>query len=86
MSYCRYGPDSDVYIIRTFGGELECLGCRLTYHPSPLRTMYYTTMSELEMIGHLIEHRDFGDLVPERALLRLATEWERHENLPPLPS
>jgi hypothetical protein len=86
MSYCRYGPNSDVYVIRTFGGELECLGCRLTYHWDPLRYMYFSTTSELEMIGHLIEHRTiYGHLVPERTLLRLTAEWERHENVHPLP-
>lgn len=74
MSYCRYGPNSDVYVIRTFGGDLECLGCRLTYerfYP------HFSTTSELAMVGHLIDHRAAGHLVPERTFVRLAAEWER---------
>ena len=84
MSYCRYGPNSDVYVIRTFGGDLECLGCRLSYRLPPFPHRYFSTTSELAMIGHLIEHRVSGHLVPERALLRLAAEWERHEDVPPV--
>jgi len=28
MSYCRFGDDSDVYVIATGGDDLECCGCR----------------------------------------------------------
>ena len=70
MSYCRVGPDSDVYVIATWHPEnrqhdaLECF-C------GPPRTF---TTARSGMIIHLLEHQALGDKVPARAFERLKRE------------
>lgn len=68
MSYCRKGPDSDVYVIRT-GTFWQCLGCWI-----PGTGQAFVGHSHAEMIDHLWDHLANGDRVPQRALDRLAAE------------
>lgn len=77
MSYARHnGDDSEVYVIRSISGYLECLGCRITGEPSSngLRYGYYVVEDEQDMIDHLLKHRAQGWKVPEHALERLRSE------------
>lgn len=65
MSYCRYGEgDSDVYVIRTFDGSLYCY----------CSGKGQQQRSEQGMIDHLREHVARGDMVPDRAFVRLTAE------------
>lgn len=66
MSYCRWGRDSDVYVFQTNSG-FECCGC-------PMFAEGFSCSTREEMIGHLINHRNTGDRVPEEALERLRAE------------
>lgn len=65
MSYCRVGADSDVYVIDHVDGGMACYCGR----PEADRLM-----TKPEMLGHLLAHRDRGDVVPQRALDRLTSE------------
>ncbi len=70
MSYCRLGPDSDVYAIRHVDGGYRCCGCSLTglYN----YTVHIATPTELLL--HLQAHRAAGDMVPRYAMDRLRDE------------
>ncbi len=69
MAYCRKGIDSDVYVFQSLVfGHLECLGCSLS---EDVNFGYFESHSPLEMIEHLLEHRNAGHLVPQRAIERL---------------
>lgn len=62
MSFCRIRPGvSDVYVYHDVRGALVC-ACG---------TVAKITEA---MVAHLREHRGRGDLVPERAILRLLGE------------
>ncbi len=79
MSYARHGgPDSDseVYVIRTIGGHIECLGCRISGEPAAdgLRYGFFCATDEADMIAHLERHREQGWKVPQRAIDRLRSE------------
>lgn len=64
MSYCRIGEGSDVYVIRHVNGMLVCYCCLPdNEHDGPEG-----------MITHLIDHRQLGHEVPQRALDRLNAE------------
>ena len=69
MSYCRFGNDSDVYMIDT-GDYFECVCCRMLpkfggMHKSRIMQ---NTMSALK---HLGAHRTHGHRVPRYAIKRL---------------
>ena len=76
MSYCRFGPDSDVYIYVVHwatGGQryLACSGCKLAAHWTLPVTFW---LRPGEMLAHLQAHRDAGHQVPEMAVVRLKAE------------
>lgn len=66
MSYCRWSPTSDVYVIDSDSGW-ECVGCCAVGH-----TVVYP--SPFEMAVHLGLHAGAGDKVPPDVVPRL-----RHE-------
>jgi hypothetical protein len=68
MSYCRMGEDSDVYVYHSVFGGMVCVCVR---NP-PL-------MTKPQMVEHLLEHRDDGWQVPQRALDRLYREIVQEE-------
>lgn len=68
MSYCRIGGDSDVYVIHSVFGGMVCY-CDGEVGP----------MSRREMVEHLLQHREEGWLVPQRALDRLYREIAAEE-------
>lgn len=79
MSYARFdGRESEVYVIATGGGMIECLGCRITGDPSSdgIRYGYFAVNRPEFMLEHLLEHREQGWKVPEYALERLKREVE----------
>lgn len=68
MSYCRFGRDSDVYVIYTVDGLWECCGC-------PSRAGWSVTLeSPREMLLHLAFHHGAGHKVPNQAMRRLRVE------------
>ena len=69
MSYCRFTEDSDVYVFPSVYGGIECCACSLS---SPGKNVSFPTQEE--MIEHLREHQDTGDLVPGYAFERLQRE------------
>ena len=89
MSYCRKGPDSDVYVLRvltsgppvsliTTADEAESLAglpSELVCHDCALSDgSEHRESSPAGMLVHLAVHRDAGHLVPESALTRLRSE------------
>lgn len=68
MSYCRFGPDSDVYVFQHVGGGWECCGCLFG---DSLRAE-----TREEMLSHLEDHIKTGHTVPEHAIARLKAEIE----------
>lgn len=70
MSYCRIGFDSDVYVIHHVGGGMACF-CN-----TPVEA---NLMTKPEMVQHLLEHREEGQQVPQRALDRLYREIAAEE-------
>lgn len=68
MSYCRIGFDSDVYVVSHVGGGMACY-CGTQE----------TLMTKPEMVEHLLQHREEGLQVPQRALDRLYREIAAEE-------
>jgi hypothetical protein len=69
MSYCRMGPQSDVYVVATGHPDTNepvwwCSGERHDY-------LAYTRQ---EMLEHLYQHRADGDKVPDHVIERLKSE------------
>jgi hypothetical protein len=71
MAYCRFGPDSDLYILDTglFTGEprlsgLWCCGCQISVKDPH-------GLTAKEMIEHVTNHVAAGHKVPTRLLKRL---------------
>lgn len=71
MSYCRWGEDSDVYVI----GEGDCLCCCACGIGISVRFKTRT-----QMIEHLEQHRKDGDKVPQYAIERLFDEIKTKGN------
>ena len=74
MSYCRKNmADSDVYVYRHETG-ITCNGC-------DLRGGYDIICVDTpgEMLDHLLDHTERGDMVPERATERLQREKDEDE-------
>jgi hypothetical protein len=76
VSYCRAGKYSDVYLIGTREGQVECCGCCLI---DDHRFFSYTGTAS-EMLLHLDAHLEHGDKVPHYAIERLTID-ERAEKL-----
>lgn len=63
------GPDSDIYLIRTFDGKWDC------FCASPCVTMN----SLQDVLAHLINHTERGDTVPDYAIDRVKEELSAAE-------
>lgn len=84
MSYCRKGPDSDVYVYRGGNGEggycyiccycIFLLKANRDFGPIELSMILNTRQ---DMIDHLTKHREHGDKVPQYAIDRLVDEMSR---------
>lgn len=77
MSYARHnGRDSDVYVIGSISGFLECLGCRISGNPASdgLKYGFFATRSRGDMLEHLWCHRNEGWKVATRTMQRLMDE------------
>lgn len=75
MSYCRWGPDSDVYVYvteRVVKEETEhywvCCMCKLHQEGN----IYAPNLASLRQ--HLEHHREQGDKVPDYAFERIDRE------------
>jgi hypothetical protein len=68
MSYCRFGPDSDVYVYSNLDGKVECCWCALS------ETRETVPLTREEMLAHLWDHEQAGHKVPDYATLRLRGE------------
>lgn len=75
MAYCRFGPDSDVYLYASIYGGVDCCGV----HEGEGS---FRTNSVDEMIEHLHQHEAKGDKVPPRVIPRLKEEKEWIESQP----
>jgi len=72
MSYCRFGPDSDVYVIATIDGH-HCVACRRMDERNGIHADFVAS-DRRQMYHHLIDHLRDGDIVPDKAFLRLVSE------------
>lgn len=59
MSYARWGWGSDVYVFFT-GDWIECCGCDMVSEEISTFQAYSTG----DMVKHLWEHENKGDIVP----------------------
>lgn len=65
MSYCRaIYNESDVYVYHDVSGGFTCCGCTLETERRP----YFNVPTRTDMIRHLGEHKEKGDIVPDYAL------------------
>jgi hypothetical protein len=70
MSYCRFGADSDVYVVGYDGG-FECINCRSV--KGNQRSWYGDDHGEL--FHHLlVDHLAKGHMVPDAAMDRIVME------------
>jgi hypothetical protein len=79
VSYGRHnGTDSEVYVIGSISGFLECLGCRISGEPSSNGLCYgfFATKSRGDMLEHLWDHRNQGWKVAQHTMQRLMDEME----------
>jgi len=65
MAVCRPGPDSDVYVVYSAGGGIECRECALHKESG------FNAPDEAAMISHLKDHAAAGHKVPSEAFERL---------------
>jgi hypothetical protein len=66
VSYCRFGPESDVYVYESCSGGWECCFCGIGPSANfPSRT---------QMLDHLDQHVKAGHKVPDYAIARLREE------------
>lgn len=69
MSYCRFGPESDLYVVAILDGY-ECLNCKLM----PEEYGAWHGKTRMELFNHFMDHKDCGDKVPMSAIVRLTKE------------
>ena len=75
MSYCRWGEESDVYVIDTGRGYLECMACAIDSTPTDIEgTAANQFILRSDAIKHLRLHLAWGHKVPPHALERLEGE------------
>jgi hypothetical protein len=72
---CKDCPGSDVYVITTGNGLLECCGCKMVPADSIFSAAFPTY---LEMLAHLKQHLDRGDHVPMWCLEMFETAVLEH--------
>lgn len=91
MSFIRVGPDSDVYVIATVDGFLQCCGCKFAYSEESktyISSFYQVEISHegyLNLIGHLKRHKGAGHMVPKRLfreLRRIQLQMARGPSIP----
>ena len=80
MSYCRWGPDSDVYLFMAADNQLHCCACRLT---TPGFREDFFTDKYSEMLSHLEQHNSAGHLVPDEAIQELVNESDEFRDEAP---
>ena len=68
MSYCRFSPFSDLYVIAT-EWDFECLNCSLID-----KHVIWSCKTRMELYKHLLDHRDKGHKVPADAIRRIMAE------------
>lgn len=68
MSYCRWAPDSDVYVYASDNGYV-CCACEMVAEGNECRLR-----TRKEMVEHLLCHLGRGDKVPQDAIDRLQEE------------
>ena len=75
MSYARFSGDSDVYVYEHYAGFIECCGCRFSPISEGEEYEVFPRFSTArEALTHLDWHVREGDMVPERAFLRIKEE------------
>lgn len=57
MSYARFSEESDVYVYASVAGGVECCGCSMGD--------CFVAESTDEMVEHLQQHIEKGDMVPD---------------------
>lgn len=72
MAYCRFGDDSDVYLLKTSASGWECCRCALKSRPG--ESVSLTFYSIEETFAHMKEHRTFGHKVPNDVFADLFDE------------
>ncbi len=75
MSYCRFGPDSDLYVVAMLDGY-QCVACRMA------EVEYDSWRGDTleELTNHMLDHRDMGHKVPRDAIHRVAIEMTKSRN------
>ena len=91
MSYARFGWDgSDVYIFATRDRDgidcIECCSCSLRKVDEPYTDMFghefsyffasFFAYTPQDMIDHLNEHAEQGDIVPDETFERIREDYE----------
>ena len=78
MSYCRWGPDSDVYVYpSTVAGKpaITCCCCKLTgIADDGMGKDNFDAPDAAAMLTHLDQHIEAGDAVPHQAISWLKME------------
>jgi hypothetical protein len=74
MSYCRFGPDSNVYVYMSADDRLHCCWCHLVNLSANGKD--FAAKDRREMVGHLREHLEAGHRVPAEAIADLESESE----------
>jgi len=71
MAYCRFGPDSDVYLYMSADGCFCCCGCGLI---GPGLKHNFVASTHREILDHLEQHLAAGHNVPAEAIEELKQE------------
>lgn len=90
MSYCRFSPDSDVYLYPGYKASFICSDCKLMRKQESLSfipaTFYafrfmnaitndFITGDRKEILEHLKLHQHVGHKVPKNAIEEIKHEW-----------
>jgi hypothetical protein len=73
MSYCRWGPDSDVYLFMAADDQLHCCHCGLSL---PGTRTDFVAKDHRDMLSHLVRHVEGGHRIPAEAIATLESEAE----------
>jgi hypothetical protein len=71
MAYCRFGPDSDVYLYLSTDDCFHCCGCGLI---GPRLKQDFVTVNHNEILKHLEQHIAAGHKVPPEAVREIEKE------------
>ena len=75
MSYARFSETSDVYVLATFSGSLQCCGCQISESAG---SEHFD--STAKMLEHLREHALGGDRVSDDCLSRLSRDRQNNDD------